>query len=189
MNDEQMIRYRVSLADPAGHRYAIRLTVPCPDPAGQSLRLPAWIPGSYLIRDFARQIETLQVSSGGSPVAVRKTDSHTWRCAPCAGPLTVDYQVYAWDLSVRGAHFDESHAFFNGCSLFLAVVGQESQPCLLDLRPPAHARGWQVYTSLPPAAGHPEAAALRGFGLYRARDYDALIDHPVEIGTPQCISF
>ncbi|WP_424256667.1 M61 family metallopeptidase [Castellaniella sp.] len=184
-----MIQYQVRLADPAGHRYAIRLTIPRPDPAGQSLRLPAWIPGSYLIRDFARQIETLQASSGGAPVAARKTDSHTWRCAPCTGPLTVDYQVYAWDLSVRGAHFDESHAFFNGCSLFLAAVGQEAQPCLLDLRPPAHARGWQVYTSLPSAAGHPDAAPLRGFGLYQARDYDELIDHPVEIGTPQCISF
>ncbi|CAM3728884.1 M61 family metallopeptidase [Castellaniella denitrificans] len=189
VKDEQMIQYQVRLADPAGHRYAIRLTVPRPDPAGQVLRLPAWIPGSYLIRDFARQIETLQASSGGAPVAARKTDSHTWRCAPCAGPLTVDYQVYAWDLSVRGAHFDESHAFFNGCSLFLAAVGQESQPCLLDLRPPAHARGWQVHTSLPSAAGHPDAAPPRGFGLYRARDYDELIDHPVEIGTPQCVSF
>ncbi|MFV0282440.1 MAG: M61 family metallopeptidase [Castellaniella sp.] len=189
MKNEQTIQYQVRLADPAGHRYVLRLTIPHPDPAGQGLRLPAWIPGSYLIRDFARQIETLQASSGGMPVAVRKTDNQTWRCAPCDGPLTVDYQAYAWDLSVRGAHFDESHAFFNGCSLFLAVMGQESQTCLLDLRPPAHARGWQVYTSLPSASGHPDAAALRGFGLYRARDYDDLIDHPVEIGTPQCISF
>src|SRR5690606_10532086 len=189
MKNEQLIQYQVRLADPAGHRYTIRLTIPSPDPAGQSLRLPAWIPGSYLIRDFARQIETLQAHAGDAPVAVRKTDSHTWRCAPCAGPLTVDYQVYAWDLSVRGAHFDDSHAFFNGCSLFLAVVGQESQACLLDLCPPTHARGWQVYTSLTPAAGHPGAAPLHGFGCYQARDYDELIDHPVEIGTPHCIRF
>ncbi|MBV2179944.1 MAG: peptidase M61, partial [Castellaniella sp.] len=189
MKNAQMIRYQVRLADPAGHRYAIRLTIPRPDPAGQNLRLPAWIPGSYLIRDFARQIETLQASSDGAPVATRKTDSHTWHCDTCAGPLTVDYQVYAWDLSVRGAHFDESHAFFNGCSLFLAAVGQETQPCLLDLCPPAHARGWRVHTSLPSASGHPEAAPTHGFGLYRARDYDDLIDHPVEIGTPQCVSF
>ena len=189
MKNEQRIQYQVRLADPAGHRYAVRLTIPHPDPAGQDLRLPAWIPGSYLIRDFARQIETLQAQCGGDPVATRKTDSHTWRCAPCTGPLIVDYQVYAWDLSVRGAHFDESHAFFNGCSLFLAVAGQESQPCLLDLRPPAHARGWQVHTSLPPAAGHPAAAPAHGFGCYQARDYDELIDHPVEICTPQCISF
>ena len=189
MKNEQQIQYQVQLADPAGHRYAIRLTIPNPDPAGQSLRLPAWIPGSYLIRDFARQIETVQAHAGDTAIDVRKTDSHTWRCAPCTGPLTVDYQVYAWDLSVRGAHFDDSHAFFNGCSLFLAVTGLESQACLLHLCPPTHARGWQVHTSLRPAADHPDAAPLHGFGCYQARDYDELIDHPVEIGTPQCISF
>ncbi len=189
MKYEEMIRYQVRLDDPAGHRYAIRLTIPCPDPTGQVLRLPAWIPGSYLIRDFARQIETLQAQDQDGRIGAWKTDSHTWQCTPCRGPLSVEYRVYAWDLSVRGAHFDESHAFFNGCSLFLAVVGQESRPCLLDLRPPEHARDWQVHTSLPSAAGHPQAAPARGFGCRVADDYDALIDHPVEIGTPQCISF
>jgi predicted metalloprotease with PDZ domain len=183
------IRYQVRLTDPAGHRYTIRLTIAQPDPRGQRLRLPAWIPGSYLIRDFARQIESLQAHCGGKPVPVLKTDSDTWRCAPGEGPLTVEYTVYAWDLSVRGAHFDESHAFFNGASLFLAVAGQESTPCLLDIQPPAHARDWQVHTSLPAATGQPDAAAPLGFGAYLASDYDALIDFPVEIGTPRRISF
>ncbi len=188
MNND-LICYQVRLADPVGHRYAIRLTIPQPSPDGQTLRLPAWIPGSYLIRDFARQIESLQARDADGPVICQKSDSHTWHCTPARGALVVDYIVYAWDLSVRGAHFDESHAFFNGCSLFLAVEGQESQPCLLDLCPPDHAQDWRVYTSLPAATGHPGCAALRGFGYYRAPGYDALIDHPVEIGTPQCISF
>ncbi|CAM5782678.1 PDZ domain-containing protein [Castellaniella caeni] len=185
----ELIRYRVQLADPAGHRYRVRLTIPHPAPEGQALRLPAWIPGSYLIRDFARQIETLQASDAQGPLACHKTDSHTWQCAPAHGPLTLDYTVYAWDLSVRGAHFDDSHAFFNGCSLFLAVLGQEDRACLLELCAPAHTRHWHVYTSLPPATGHVGCAPLRGFGCYLAPDYDALIDHPVEIGTPQHISF
>ncbi|WP_417276222.1 M61 family metallopeptidase [Castellaniella sp.] len=185
----ELIRYRVQLADPAGHRYAIRLTIPQPDPAGQAISLPAWIPGSYLIRDFARQIETLHVRNARGRVAMHKTDNHTWQCAPSRSALTIDYTVYAWDLSVRGAHFDESHAFFNGCSVFLAVHGQESQPCLMELCAPQHASNWQVYTSMPGAAGQPDSAPLRGFGCYYAPNYDALIDHPVEIGTPQCISF
>ncbi|HUH41330.1 MAG TPA: PDZ domain-containing protein, partial [Castellaniella sp.] len=184
-----LICYRVRLADPAGHRYAIHLTIPHAAPQGQVLALPAWIPGSYLIRDFARQIETLQASSPQGPVAVRKIDDHRWQCAPCAGPLQIEYTVYAWDLSVRGAHFDESHAFFNGTSLFVAVQGQEHEPCLLDIEPPTHARGWQVHTSLPSAQGHKAAAPPHGFGLYQAPDYDALIDHPVEIGTPQVAHF
>lgn len=187
--EKNLICYRVRLSDPAGHRYTVDLTIPHAAPEGQTLSLPAWIPGSYLIRDFARQIETLQATCTGKPVAVSKLDSNTWACAPCAGPLLVSYTVYAWDLSVRGAHFDETHAFFNGCSLFLAVHEQESSPCLLELVAPTHARNWKVYTSLPTAVGHARRAAPHGFGLYRAPDYDALLDHPVEIGTPRTVSF
>ncbi|GAB1576505.1 M61 family metallopeptidase [Bordetella petrii] len=181
--------YRLEPRDPAGHRYHVTLTVQEPDPAGQRLALPAWIPGSYLIRDFSRQIETLGARAGGRPVAVAKLDNHTWQAAPCDGPLQVDYTVYAWDLSVRGAHLDETHGFFNGTSVFLRVLGQEQAPCLLDLAPPRGIAGWKVYTSLPEARGHAGAARRHGFGLYRAPDYDALIDHPVEMGTPQVVRF
>ncbi|MDN5844609.1 MAG: peptidase M61, partial [Alcaligenaceae bacterium] len=187
--EKDLIRYHVRLADPAGHRYAVDLTIPHPAPEGQTVSLPSWIPGSYLIRDFARQIESLQAGCDGRDVPTRKLDSHTWQCDPCKGVLTLSYTVYAWDLSVRGAHFDETHAFFNGCSLFLAVHGREHEPCLLELTPPEHARDWKVYTSLPPAKGRPRRARTHGFGVYRAPDYDALLDHPVEIGTPQTVRF
>ena len=156
---------------------------------GQRLSLPAWIPGSYLIRDFSRQIESLAAYSGARRVAVNKLDNHTWQAAPCDGPLRVEYEVYAWDLSVRGAHLDETHGFFNGTSVFLRVHGQEQLPCLVDLAPPRGIEGWTVHTSLPEARGLPGAARRHGFGLYRAPDYDALIDHPVEMGTPQVVSF
>jgi len=188
MNPEPVL-YRLEPADPAGHRYHITLTIPRPDPAGQRLALPAWIPGSYLIRDFSRQIETISARAGRRAVPVAKTDSHTWQAAPCRGPLVVQYVVYAWDLSVRGAHLDESHGFFNGTSVFLKVEGQERAPCLVDLQAPPALRHWKVYTSLPGARGMPGAARLHGFGLYRAPDYDALIDHPVEMGTPQVARF
>ena len=181
--------YRLQPHDPAGHRYRITLTVPEPDPNGQRLALPAWIPGSYLIRDFSRQVETLQARADGRLVAITKLDNHTWQAARCSGPLQVDYTVYAWDLSVRGAHLDESHGFFNGTSVFLRVEGSEHAPCLLDLAPPRGIAGWKVYTSLPEARGHTGAARRHGFGLYLAPDYDALIDHPVEMGTPQVARF
>lgn len=181
--------YTVTPADPSGHRFTVQLHVPEPDAAGQELSLPAWIPGSYLIRDFARHIETLEARDDDGPVAVRKLDNHRWQCAPARGALRVGYTVYAWDLSVRGAHLDDSHGFFNGTSLFLCVHGQEARPCLVHLRPPPHNRHWNVYTSLPAAKGHPQAAKRHGFGVYLAPDYDALIDHPVEMGTPQVVEF
>lgn len=183
------VLYRLAPHDPAGHRYRITLTVQTPAPEGQRLSLPAWIPGSYLIRDFSRQIESVAAYSGSRRVVVDKIDNHTWQATPCDGPLRVEYTVYAWDLSVRGAHLDETHGFFNGTSVFLRVHGQDHLPCLVDLAPPRGIEGWKVYTSLPAARGHKGAARRHGFGLYLAPDYDALIDHPVEMGTPQVASF
>ena len=151
--------------------------------------MPAWIPGSYLIRDFARQVEEISASSANSSVPIRKTGNHTWLCEPCAGPLEINYVIYAWDLSVRSAHVDESHAFFNGTSVFLGVKGQENKPCNVLLCPPPHTNNWKVYTSMPEAKEHPQAAQRHGFGAYEAPNYDALIDHPVEMGTPQVIEF
>jgi predicted metalloprotease with PDZ domain len=151
--------------------------------------MPAWIPGSYLIRDFSRQVETITARSGETSVAIRKVGNHAWACEPCAGPLHVEYTVYAWDLSVRGAHVDETHAFFNGTSVFIRADGSEHLPCHVDLRPPHGKHDWKVYTSLPEAREHARGARRYGFGVYVAPDYDALIDHPVEMGTPQVVSF
>ena len=80
------VLYRLWPQDPAGHRYRITLTVAEPAADGQRLSLPAWIPGSYLIRDFSRQIESLTAYSGARRVTVNKLDNHTWQAAPCDGP-------------------------------------------------------------------------------------------------------
>mgnify|MGYP000258196716 CR=1 FL=1 len=183
------IHYIVFPAHPAAHRFEVRCVVESPDPTGQRFALPAWIPGSYLIRDFARNIVSIRAEAGGKPVALEKTDKHTWRAASLKQPaaLTVVIEVYAWDLSVRGAHFDETHAFFNGTSTFLRVIGQEDAPCLVDIQPPEGERykDWRVATAMTPAqaGGDRRGKAKRhGFGLYCAENYDELIDHPVEMG-------
>jgi predicted metalloprotease with PDZ domain len=179
------VRYAIRPADPGAHLFHVTVTVDAPDPQGQRFMLPAWIPGSYLVREFARHIVRLTALSGDKPVRVEKLDKHTWRCVPPAGrtraALTVAYEVYAWDMSVRAAHLDPTHGFFNGTSVFLLPIGRESEPCRVDLIPPEGARyaGWRVATGLAPARG-----TRRGhFGTYLARDYDELIDCPVELGT------
>ena len=183
------IHYVVFPAHPAAHRFEVRCVVESPDPTGQRFALPAWIPGSYLIRDFARNIVSIRAEADGKPVALEKIDKHTWRAASLKQPaaLTVVIEVYAWDLSVRGAHFDETHAFFNGTGTFLRVIGQEDAPCLVDIQPPEGERykDWRVATAMTPAqaGGDRRGKAKRhGFGLYCAENYDELIDHPVEMG-------
>jgi predicted metalloprotease with PDZ domain len=176
---QSAIHYTIVPKDLAGHLFNVTVTVAAPAPEGQVFALPAWIPGSYMIREFARNIVRIRAESNGEAVALAKLDKHSWQAAPVAGPLSLHYEVYAWDLSVRAAHLDQTHGFFNGTSVFLRVVGQDAGAHQVDIQRPADAvaSNWRVATSLP------ELGAKRyGFGTYVAGDYDELIDHPVEMG-------
>jgi predicted metalloprotease with PDZ domain len=178
-NTPAAIQYTIVARDLPGHLFDVTVTVATPDPQGQVFALPAWIPGSYMIREFARNIVRIRGEANGKPVALTKLDKHTWKADPVAGPLTLSYEVYAWDLSVRAAHLDQTHGFFNGTSVYLRVLGQEESAHQVDIQRPADsaAATWRVATSLP------ELGAKRyGFGTYLAANYDELIDHPVEMG-------
>ncbi len=173
------IHYQVTSNHPASHYFQVLLQIQCPDPSGQVLWLPDWIPGSYMIRDFARNLSGLQaVNNQGQAVSIKALAKSTWRCEPCQGSLTIRYEVYAWDLSVRSAHLDQHHGYFNGTSLFLAVAGQEQEAVTVELLAPAQFEHWQVATTLTSRSAQP-----RQFGVYEAANYDELIDHPVEMGS------
>ncbi|MBR8145796.1 M61 family metallopeptidase [Burkholderia sp. AU19243] len=177
----QPIRYSIAPKDLAAHLFEVSVTVADPDPAGQRFSLPVWIPGSYLVREFARNIVTLAAfNDAGRKVRIAKTDKNTWQAAPVNGALTLRYDVYAWDLSVRSAYLDGSGGFFNATAVFLSVAGREDAPCEVDIAKPIGPafRGWRVGTSLPEARG----TKRYGFGAYRASNYDELADHPVTIG-------
>ncbi len=174
------LHYAIRPAHPGAHLFHVTVAIDRPDPQGQCFMLPAWIPGSYMIREFARNIVRLTALAHDKPVKVDKIDKHTWRCAPVTGELTLAYEVYAWDLSVRTAHLDQTHGFFNGTSVFLLPLGHERTPCRIDIIAPEGApyAEWKVATGLAPARG-----TRRGsFGTYLAADYDELIDCPVEMG-------
>ena len=173
------VQYSVLPVDLNAHLFEVTCRIDDPDAAGQQLALPAWNPGSYMIREFARHVRSITARCAGKPVHIEKLDKHTWRADPVSDPLTVIISVYAWDLSVRGAYLDADHGFFNGTCVFLRVLGQEDRPCLVDLRAPGDpsARDWRVATALSVAG-----ARRHGFGRYQAANYDELIDHPVQMG-------
>ena len=180
------VRYVITPSNPAAHLFEVELVVAKPDPDGQVLVLPAWIPGSYLIREFAKNVVQVRAHDARGPVALTKRDKDTWVAAPTSGPLTVHYEVYSWDLSVRMAHLDRTHGYFNGTSVFLRVVGQEDRPhhVRIGLGLDPACQDWTVHTTLERLDGGPHAP-----GLFTADDYDELIDHPVEMGTPTVFSF
>lgn len=179
-----MIEYHIRPANPGAHLFSIRCVIPQPDPQGQQVTLPAWLPGSYLIRDFARHIVTLRASCDGAAVGVDKTDKQSWRCEPCSGALLLEYEVYAFDESVRAAYLDTERGFFNGSAVFLRVLGQDDQPCTVQIDAPANRDDWRVATTL-----SRNGASEWGFGSYRAENYAELIDHPVEMGDFNVIEF
>ncbi|MBC8058338.1 MAG: M61 family metallopeptidase, partial [Rhizobiales bacterium] len=170
-----MITFSVVPHLPEAHLFRVVLRIDRPA-AEQRLSLPAWIPGSYLVREFARHLSALEANQGARAVPLQQLDKATW-LARCEGraALTVSYLVYAFDTSVRAAFLDASRGFFNGTSVCLRVEGRETEPHRLELRKlPA---GWQVATALPPVE-----VDGAGLGVYEAADYDELVDHPVELG-------
>src|SRR5690242_1266 len=180
------IRYTIVPERPEAHLYRVTCTVADPDSSGQRFALPAWIPGSYLIRDFARHVVSVRAESRGKPLAIEKLDKHTWRAQPAAGPLTLTCEIYARDPSVRGANLDTTHAFFNGACVFPRALGREGEQCGLEILRPGGGRyrNWRVATAMPGKDARPW-----GFGTYAAADYDELIDHPVEMGDFALASF
>ncbi|MFJ7567957.1 M61 family metallopeptidase [Herminiimonas sp. NPDC097707] len=174
------IYYTIVPKDLAAHLYAVTVTVNQPDPIGQCFSLPAWIPGSYMMREFAKNIVQISAESDGKKIGLSKLDKHTWIADECEGTLTVRYEVYAWDLSVRTAHLDQTHGFFNGSSVFLRVEDREDSVHIVDIQKPQGSDydKWRVATAM-----RQLDARRYGFGTYIASNYDELIDHPVELGT------
>jgi predicted metalloprotease with PDZ domain len=166
-----MISYRVTPADVHAHLYEVTLTVPAPA-AEQRLSLPVWIPGSYLVREFARHLSGVSARQGREAVPLEQVDKATWVVrAGGRGALVVTYTVYAFDTSVRAAFLDAERGFFNGTGVCLRVHGREAEPHQLELA--KLPKGWDMATSMP---------AVGKKGVFEAAGYDELVDHPVELG-------
>ncbi|MDO5623352.1 MAG: peptidase M61 [Pseudomonadota bacterium] len=172
------IHYTVRADSLPGHRWAVELRIARPA-ARQRVSLPAWIPGSYLIREFTRHLSGLRASQGRAALPVHQHDKAHWDidCDP-ARPLVLRYEVHAFDPSVRTAWLDTQRGFFNGTSLLLRVHGQETDAHALTLPAPAEAPDWHLATAMTPVR-----TDAQGFGRYRAASYEELVDHPVEMGT------
>jgi predicted metalloprotease with PDZ domain len=172
------LHYAVEAADLHAHLFRVTLTIAQPA-RQQTVSLPVWIPGSYLVREFSKNLQRLTARQGRRTLTPTQLDKCTWQIdCQDTQPLVLRYEVYAFDPSVRTAWLDARRGFFNGTSLCLRVHGQEQQPHALQLLAVKGQPGWQAATGLAPVK-----TDKRGFGLYQAADYDELVDCPVELGT------
>ncbi len=178
------IRYAVAL-DPLNHCYRLHCTIESAPSEAMVFRLPSWIRGSYLVRDFAKHVQGLTAKRNGKPAPVERLDKRSFRVAGW-GSVELVYSVYAFDPSVRKAWLDTRRGFFNGSSLFYCPEGYEHAGFEIDIaRPdPELCPDWKLATALTPVRTDAE-----GFGLYRAGSYEQLIDAPVEMSNWQRVDF
>ena len=171
------IRYTVRASAVDAHLFDVQLHIAKPA-TQQLLSLPVWIPGSYLVREFSKNLQGLKASQNDQPVVVQQLSKNQWKI-DCNADVAcvISYQVCAYDTSVRTAWLDRRRGFFNGTSLCLRVHGQEEQPHALELLSSPATQNWQIATGL--TASQTDA---NGFGLYTAAHYDELVDCPVEMG-------
>ena len=175
--NQNVVRYALTPKDLHAHIFQVELTLDNPNPLGQVFSLPNWIPGSYLIRDFSKHIVSINAQSCGKTIAIKKLDKNHWITQPCDSSITLQYELYAFDLSVRCAYLTNERAFFNGSSVFLKSVGFEDNPCELVINYPTSKMlgDWSCATTLKLKSKD------EGFEVYQADHYQDLIDHPVEM--------
>jgi predicted metalloprotease with PDZ domain len=141
------------------------------------LRLPSWTPGSYLIRDYVRTLEGLQVWQGSRLLPSQRLAPATWLLRlEDDTPLRVRYTIQATELTVRTCHLNSDHGCLALAGVALEIEGERWHPHELALRLP---EGWQAFLTLPEV----------GNGRWRAETFDALVDSPVEVGPHPCRGF
>ncbi|MCO6514923.1 MAG: M61 family metallopeptidase [Snodgrassella sp.] len=166
-----MLNYHLQPHSLTQHLWHVRLRFTQLDNQDFSLSLPNWLPGSYMIRDFARHIVTLSASCNNTPVAAEQVNKNTWVCNGQAGNWEISYLVYAFDTSVRGAFLSTERGFFDGACLFLRHNQRQQEVCQLSIT--GLPENWDIATTMP---------ATSKTQVYQASNYRALIDYPVEMG-------
>lgn len=176
-----MLEYGLRIQSAKAHVFELSLVIPAPEQT-QRVSLPVWIPGSYLVREFSKHLSGLQAWQDGRARKIRQLDKCSWEiaCDSNAGALELNWQVYAFDTSVRTAFLDQRRGFLNGTSAFLRVHGREDETVRLSVAKPhePELHDWSVACALPCTKGDSQ-----GFGTYKAANYDELVDSPIELGT------
>jgi predicted metalloprotease with PDZ domain len=171
------VSYVVTPADLVSHRIHVSAEVQEITPGTDSVDfvMPVWTPGSYEIREYSRNVRGCTARTpAGEPLSVTKIAKNRWR-VPCGGSqaLIFSYTVYGHELSTQGLDVTPEHIYMNGAHVFCYLDGSLESPSEVTLNPPP---GWKVFTELTEVEKNPPH--------YRAKNFDELVDSPIEIGNP-----
>ena len=178
-----MLHYQIEFDDYRQHLIHVTLRFVA-DPT-QVLSLPTWIPGSYLIREFSKHIESVRAyDEEGRLLEIQKFEKNKWRLFNTDHELiTVEYDVYAYDLSVRGAYVDQNRLYVNPACACLGLEGQEDKAVEVELFLPDELEHFQL------ATGMASKSLVKGRFTLKAKNYAELIDAPFELAEQTRFSF
>jgi predicted metalloprotease with PDZ domain len=151
--------------------------------------LPSWSPGSYLLREYSRHVRFFQASQdNGEVLFSTQTAKGTWEInwkksdlKKSSNKFEVTYEIYGKELTVRTSHIDAGHAYLQGPTYLMGVVGEELNNPTIEFRFPP------MWSKL--STGLKDISEQRNVFLYTAANYDELIDSPVEIGCHETDGF
>jgi predicted metalloprotease with PDZ domain len=175
------IAYRIAMPQPQTHLFevSLKLTISNWDSEVLDLKMPVWTPGSYLVREYAKQLQDFAVfNQRGEKLDVVKIAKNHWQIQiEDSDEISVSYRMFANELTVRTNHLDATHGYFNPAALCFYVPGHEHRLIEIMIVPPDP--NWQVTTPLPAISPY----------TFLAQDFDTLVDSPFEIGTQQVHDF
>lgn len=177
---EIKISYKVSFSEPQAHYADVEMRISGINKQYTDLKMPVWAPGSYLVREFGKNVESFSASSANKPVKTEKTDKNTWRIHTLnSDVITVNYRVYSFEISVRTSFIDDSHAFLSPTGIFMYIDGLIKNPSTVSILP---YKSWnKISTGLEPVKGMENT--------FSAPDFDVLYDSPIEVGNQDIFEF
>lgn len=171
------LHYFLDIKKPNSHYFDVRIELSDLHQDEIMFTMPAWVPGSYSIEDFARYVRNFTVESPKGALKFTKVDKSTWKVfTQSASLVTLTYSVFADNLSVHTSQLNSTHAYINGTSVFMYVETFKELPIEVDISPP---QGWRISTGLKSI----------GANKFLAENYDNLVDCPIEIGTHKSLYF
>lgn len=185
------VQYKLSIPSPENHLANVKLTSEKEAKDSQlKLFIPSWSPGSYLMREYGRNIRWLKVeNSKGERLYTEQIDRGIWLIDWAKSDVVnkddqsfqVEYEIYCHELTVRTSHIDRSHAFIHGPSVFMGILDKQiKDPTLEVIINPL----WSKIST-----GLKDISPKRDQFLYTAEDYDTFIDAPLEIGCHETDGF
>lgn len=181
----QSINYELRMPRPQDHYYHVTMELSDFKEDELFIKMPVWTPGSYLVREFSKNVNLVKAFDGDKELEVKKVNKSTWQVnKKGVKNLTVKYEVYAFEVSVRTSFLDLTHGFVSPSGVFMYVDGHKDQNGTIEIFPFA---GFKKITT--PLEESSEGVAADGSKKYMFEDYDELVDSPIEIGNQEVFTF